>query len=67
MNILVQPEAEQDISVAADFYESQSPGLGNYFIASIISDIESLRIYAGVHETIHGFQRSKSKRFPFAI
>jgi hypothetical protein len=33
----------------------------------LTADIESLRIYAGIHETHRGFQRSLSKRFPFSI
>jgi hypothetical protein len=31
------------------------------------ADIESLRIYAGIHETYRGFHRSLSERFPFSI
>jgi hypothetical protein len=34
---------------------------------SLLSDIESLRIYAGIHERSHGLHRGMSKRFPFAI
>jgi hypothetical protein len=32
-----------------------------------MSDIESLRLYAGIHEKQFGLFRSISKRFPFAI
>jgi hypothetical protein len=50
MRIRLLPEAERDLMIGADFYESQKPGLGTYFNASLTADIESLRIYAGIHE-----------------
>ena len=31
------------------FYEKQDAGLGSYFLDSLNSDIESLKIYAGIH------------------
>ena len=49
------------------FYERQADGLGNYFLDSIFSDIESLRIYAGIHSIHFGYNRLLSRRFPFAI
>ena len=67
MKIRILPNAETDLELGADFYESQGEGLGEYFIASLISDIESLKLYAGIHEQYRGFHRSVSKRFPFAI
>ncbi|MFN7841063.1 MAG: type II toxin-antitoxin system RelE/ParE family toxin [Pirellula sp.] len=67
MKIRLLPEAERDLEIAADFYESQQSGLGSYFNDSLSSDIESLRIYAGIHESYRGFHRSLSKRFPFSI
>ncbi len=33
----------------------------------IISDLESLKIYAGIHTKHFSFHRMMSKRFPFAI
>ena len=67
MNIRILPNAEKDLELGASFYESQREGLGEYFIASLISDIESLKLFAGIHEQYRGFHRSISKRFPFAI
>ncbi len=67
MNLRILPNAERDLELAADFYESQARGLGGYFLTSLISDIESLRLNAGIHEQIFEFHRSISKRFPFAI
>lgn len=67
MRIRLLPEAERDLEIGADFYESQQPGLGTYFNDCLTADIESLRIYAGIHVTYRGFQCSLSKRFPFSI
>jgi len=50
-----------------DFYDRQRPRLGIYFFDSLISDIESLKIYAGIHSVHFGFHRMLSRRFPFAI
>lgn len=67
MRIRLLPEAERDLEIGADFYESQRAGLGIYFHDCLSSDIESLRLYAGIHEQYRGFYRSLSKRFPFLI
>lgn len=47
MNIRNLPEAEHDLELGADFYESQREGLGRYFNDCLMTDTESLRIYAG--------------------
>lgn len=49
------------------FYERQAEGLGAYFEESLAADIESLRIYAGVHVKIYGYHRMLSAKFPYAI
>ena len=67
MNIKILTPAKVDIFNGADFYESQSQGLGKYFLNTIFSDIESLRIYCGVHIKIETYYRLLSKRFPYAI
>ena len=67
MKISLLPEAECDLERGADFYESQVPGLGAYFTDSLISDIDSLSRFAGIHERYLGYYRSLAKRFPFVI
>jgi len=67
MIIEVRKEAEEDIEKASRFYEMQKKGLGAYFIDAIISDIESLLIYAGIHQKINEYYRLLSKRFPYSI
>ncbi len=60
-------EALNDLERGFWFYEKQEPGIGDYFLDSLYSDIESLRLYAGSHQVIFGFHRCLSKRFPYAI
>lgn len=67
MKVEILDAAERDLVDGFKFYERQSKGLGNYFLDSLFSDIESLYIYAGIHSLHFGFYRLLSKRFPFAI
>jgi len=66
-NIVVLEEAAADMVAGRDFYDQQEPDIGQYFWDSLISDIESLTIYAGVHQRHFGLFRLLSKRFPYAI
>lgn len=67
MRIQILDEAEQDITEGFRFYESREVGLGNYFMDSLISDIDSLQVYAGIHPVVFGFHRMLAQRFPCAI
>jgi len=67
MKIRILPEASRDLELGGDFYESRSPGLGRYFNNCMMADIESLRIYTGIHQKDRGLYRMLGKRFPFAI
>ena len=67
MKIEILDSAEEDLIDGFKFYENQSRGLGDYFLDALFSDIESLRVYAGIHALHFGYHRLLSKRFPFAI
>ena len=67
MNVRILDEAEQDLIDGFRFYEVQDPGLGDYFLDSLFSDIDSLHLYAGVHSVHFVYNRLLSKRFPFAV
>lgn len=67
MKIKILDEAENDIIDGIEFYELQKENLGKYFLDSILSDIESLYIYAGIHIVIDGYFRLLAKRFPYSI
>lgn len=60
-------EAEHDLEEARKFYRQQGEGIGDYFWDSLIADLESLVIFAGIHKKEFGFYRMYAKRFPYAI
>ena len=51
----------------ARFYDQQEEGLGAYFIDSLSTDIDSLQLYAGIHEQHGSYHRLLAKRFPYSI
>ena len=55
MKILLLPNAACDLEIGADFYDAQQQGVGEYFLASLTTDIESLKLYAGIHAEHLGF------------
>ena len=67
MRIEILDEAQRDLIDGFRFYENQAVGLGDYFLDSLFSDIDSLHLYAGIHVLQFGYHRLLSKRFPFAI
>jgi plasmid stabilization system protein ParE len=67
MTVLVLEDAAADLEAGRRFYESREPGVGEYFVESLLSDLESLVHYAGIHRRHFGLHRMLSKRFPFGI
>ncbi|MCX6972592.1 MAG: type II toxin-antitoxin system RelE/ParE family toxin [Verrucomicrobia bacterium] len=65
--VLVLEDAAEDIKQGAEFYDFQGDGVGDYFVQSILSDIESLALFHGIHAMHFGFFRMLSERFPFGI
>ncbi|MBI4621278.1 MAG: type II toxin-antitoxin system RelE/ParE family toxin [Desulfobacterales bacterium] len=68
MKIKILNSANRDLIDGFYFYEKQTEGLGTYFLDTLFSDIDSLKIYARIH-SIHfeKYHRLLSKRFPFAV
>ena len=55
MKIRILLSAIEDLEAGKDFYESQCPGLGDYFQDCLFSDIDSLVLYGGIHRMVFGF------------
>jgi hypothetical protein len=55
VKVRILDEAERDLLDGSRFYESQQEGLGDYFLDSLFSDIESLQLYGGIHSRHFGF------------
>lgn len=67
MKLRILSLAYRDLDAGQGFYEMQQAGLGDYFLNTLFSDIESLLLHAGVHIQVFGYYRALSKRFPYAI
>ena len=68
MKIKILDLAERDLIEGFRFYEAQETSLGSYFLTNLYADIESLRLYAGIHERpFKTYYRLLSRRFPFAV
>lgn len=65
MTVVILEDAAEDLESGAQFYESCATGVGDYFLDSILSDVDSLVLFAGVHPIYFQFHRMLSKRFPF--
>lgn len=67
MIVLVSRDAENDIVNAIAFYDSSGLNVGNYFLLSIMADLQSLSLFGGIHSKRSGYHCMAAKRFPFAI
>ena len=68
MKVEILDLAKNDLIEGYRFYQAKEPGLGSYFLDTLYSDIDSLRIFGGIHRKAYkDLHRSLSKRFPFAI
>ncbi len=68
MNIRILRSARLTVADGIRFYERQEAGLGAYFFSSIMSDLRSLSIYAGVHQKYNdSYYRMVCTKFPYSI
>ncbi len=68
MRVEILDQAAEDLIEGYHFYEDQQKGLGSYFLNSLYADIESLKLYGGIHRQAYkAYHRLLSKRFPFAV
>jgi len=68
MRLQILDLAKDDLIEGFHFYEDKEEGLGDYFLSNLVSDIESIKMFGGIHRKVYrGFYRALSKRFPFAV
>ncbi len=68
MRVKVLRSARRAVMDGFWFYENQEPGLGRYFLDSIMSDICSLHVYGGIHQIAYGkYHRLACNTFPFSV
>ena len=68
MKVRILPSANRDLLDGYRFYEERGAKLGAYFLDTLIADIDSLVLYAGIHPVFFSrYHRMLARRFPFAI
>jgi plasmid stabilization system protein ParE len=68
MTIRISEGALADLDDGYWFYEFQESGLGDYFAITLSSDIEGLKVAAGIHrKDYRDYHRVLSRIFPYAI
>ena len=68
IRVQISEEALRDLNEGFLFYERQEPGLGDYFVTCLRSDIERLKFAAGTHRIVHeDYQHVVSKIFPYGV
>jgi hypothetical protein len=66
-DIVILKEVADDLNDGKAFYDRGRPGVGDYFWDSLLADVESLTLYAGVHCRVHGLYRMLARRFPYGV
>jgi hypothetical protein len=67
MKVRILESARRDLRTGYNFYERQERGVGEYFLDSLFSDIDSLTLYGGIHPLKSGFHCMLASRFPYAV
>ena len=65
-DVVTIKEVADDLNDGKAFYDQREFGVGDYFLDSLVTDIEFLIIYSGIHERKYGLHRMFAKRFPYA-
>lgn len=66
--LVVTPEAKEDISRAYGWYEGQRQGLGADFLDAVEASIRSVQRTPEVHESVRGdYRRALVRRYPYAV
>jgi plasmid stabilization system protein ParE len=66
--LIVAPEAEQDMDESYRWYESRRTGLGEEFLDCVDACIQAICRTPKMHATIHeNYRRGLVRRFPYAV
>ncbi len=66
--VVIQPEAEQDIAEARDWYEGRTQGLGRRFVQAIEKCIHMVQGNPRLCEVVlEDFRRASLERFPYVV
>jgi len=66
--LIVAPEAEQDIAEAYGWYDGQRVGLGEDFLSCVDACIQSILRNPELRRVVHeNYRRGLVRRFPYAV
>ena len=66
--LMVQPDAEADLLIASEWYETRSPGLGTEFLRAVDVCFALIRRHPEAFQHIKdGVRRARLRRFPFSV
>jgi plasmid stabilization system protein ParE len=66
--VILEPEAEQDITDAYDWYEEQRAGLGERFLASVAESLEQIARAPRAHPIVErNVRRMLLRTFPYSV
>ena len=64
-NLIILPEAEQDVAQASMWYEEQELGLGKEFVRCVDACIQFIRRNLEMYQVAHeNYRRAVVRRFP---
>ena len=67
-DLILAPEAEEDIAAAYGWYEGRRLGLGEDFLSAVEACLESVRRYPEMYGLAHGtYRRALLRRFPYGV
>jgi len=67
MKVRILTSAFYDLAEAQEFYSKQGDGVGDYFLDTLFSEIDSLALFGGIHRVIFGYHRMVTRKFPYAV
>lgn len=66
--LIIAPEAQQDLDEAYGWYEDRRPGLGEEFLSCVEACIYTICRMPEVHAKVHDdYRRALVRRFPYAV
>jgi len=68
LSVVFRPEAEAEISQAAQWYEARANGLGSEFVRSLEAAIANIERHPLAYQIVFGeVRRALLRRFPYAV
>jgi plasmid stabilization system protein ParE len=66
--VVFRRRVRSDLAAAFDWYEEQSPGLGETLLSSVTSTFKSIEEFPEMFAVVHGaIRRATVSRFPFSV